>query len=217
MFDEWISGYFKSVPTVRRFHEVFRALNLLGLDPTLTWRLDYYLSMTNEYNLVPTIETFNFLWRALREFDPPHFGFISVLLNEMEQRNVQPDGTTVYEIITFCAKYPMGLFPETAFKYMKLYLIIMKDQKSNYWYDPQVLHSYLMVWVKARNYGEAVECKRWYVSMSIWNKELQQTLDGLELMECPPVNLVGVLTRELWDFHNDLWHRRALKHGRRLK
>ena len=123
---------------------------------------------------------------------------------------MQPDGTTIYEIISFCAKYPAGLFPETACKYMKLYLIIMEDQKNNYWYDVQVLHSYLMVWVKSRNYGEAIECKRWYVSMSIWNKELQQTLDGLAIGKWPAIIPMGVFTRELWDFHKVLWHSRTV-------
>lgn len=177
----------------------------MELDASLQWRLEYYLRMTLEYQLEPTVLTFNFLWRALRLLDPPHFGFISVLLNEMDNFKVMPDTLTVYEIIGFCAKYPIGVFPETAFQYMKYYLIIMKDIKKSKAYDPQILQSYLEVWVNARNYVEAMECTRWFTSMSMWNKQMQQSLNELGLVERESCSIPATLTRRLRTLHRELW------------
>lgn len=222
VFDGWINGLFKSPPSVRRFHEVFRTLSVLELDPTLTWRFEYYRSMINEYHLRPTIDTFNFLWRALVLSDSADFaiGIISVLLNEMDRFQVLPDSTTVYEILNLCAMCPLEGFPETAFRYMKYYLILMKERniQRSKGSDRHIFHSYLRVWVNAKNGREAFECKKWISSMSLWDEHLQRTLDELGTEVMPLLDHgsrgEGLFTRDLWDLQLRLWHPRWDSHRR---
>ena len=145
------NALYKGPVNTQLFNLFFKGLNERELNPSMNIYHNYYLAMTEQYDLIPDKETFFVLLKGVRLTNPPLYRFIEYFLAEIDHYQIPYSAAVINEILQLCGKYPDNrnnmIAAENWFEYYLQHIYKKRDRSSDF--SPiMVFCTYMSIWGK---------------------------------------------------------------------